>query len=89
MTDLEVTQPALLSTAVWTAHVQWLYIYVSNFFLFFVETFSDVCIMDVHTQPQVQRQRFRWQASGSEEHPSESLLEEGPVGVCVFECVCV
>ncbi len=65
------------------------YIYVSNFFFFFVETFSDVCIMDVHTQPQVQRQRFRWQASGSEEHPSESLLEEGPVGVCVFDCVCV
>lgn len=42
-----------------------------------------------HTRSQVQRQRFRWQASGSEEQPSESLPEEGPGGVCVFEWMCV
>lgn len=39
--------------------------------------------------PQVQRQRFLWQASGSEAQPSDSLPEEGPAGVCVFEFVCI
>lgn len=39
--------------------------------------------------PQVQRQRFLWQASGSEAQPSDSLPEEGPASVCVFEFVCV
>ncbi|KAL6476771.1 hypothetical protein MHYP_G00152700 [Metynnis hypsauchen] len=33
------------------------------------------------SEPQVQRQRFLWQASGSEAQPSESLPDEGPGGV--------